>query len=63
MGQLVKVLRAEYLVDARSLSKVQGLPFTGREIADAVHRLRSADEAEQSPDKAEQSADKKEAGQ
>ena len=53
MGQLVKILRAEYLVDARPLSKVQGLPFSGREIADAVHRLRSADEDERSGDNQE----------
>jgi 2-oxoglutarate ferredoxin oxidoreductase subunit alpha len=31
-GQLARVLRAEYLVDARSISKVQGLPFKSREI-------------------------------
>lgn len=42
MGQLVKVLRAEYLVDAKPLTKVQGLPFTGREIAEAVHELRGS---------------------
>lgn len=42
-GQLVKVLRAEYLVDAKALSKVQGLPFTGTEIAQAVHRMRAGE--------------------
>ena len=42
MGQLVKLLRAEYLVDAKSLTKVKGLPFTGREIANAVHDLRGS---------------------
>jgi 2-oxoglutarate ferredoxin oxidoreductase subunit alpha len=35
-GQLARVVRAEYLVDARSLSKVAGLPFTTREIEDAI---------------------------
>lgn len=45
MGQLVKVLRAEYLVDAKPLSKVQGLPFTGTEIAQAVHRMRRGEPA------------------
>lgn len=44
MGQLVKVLRAEFLVDAKPLSKVQGLPFTGTEIAKAVHRMRGGAE-------------------
>jgi 2-oxoglutarate ferredoxin oxidoreductase subunit alpha len=32
MGQLSKLVRAEFLVDAQSLSKVQGLPFSGAEI-------------------------------
>jgi 2-oxoglutarate ferredoxin oxidoreductase subunit alpha len=32
LGQLVKLLRAEYLVDAQSLTKVQGLPFRAAEI-------------------------------
>ncbi|MCU1457812.1 MAG: 2-oxoacid:acceptor oxidoreductase, alpha subunit [Actinomycetia bacterium] len=32
MGQLSRLLRAEYLVDAQSLSKVQGAPFRSAEI-------------------------------
>jgi 2-oxoglutarate ferredoxin oxidoreductase subunit alpha len=35
-GQLARLVRADYLVDARSLSKVQGLPFIAREIEDAI---------------------------
>ncbi|MBV6406033.1 MAG: 2-oxoacid:acceptor oxidoreductase subunit alpha [Flavobacteriales bacterium] len=35
-GQLRQLLRAEYLVDARGLSKVQGLPFTSEEIRNAA---------------------------
>ena len=35
-GQLCRIVRAEYLVDARSVSKVQGLPFTTHEIEDAI---------------------------
>jgi len=35
-GQLCNILRAKYLVDARSLSKVQGLPFKSREIEAAI---------------------------
>ncbi len=31
-GQLVKLLRAEYLVDAKSYTKIQGLPFRSAEI-------------------------------
>ncbi len=36
LGQLSKVLRAEYLVDAKSLSKVRGAPFTAGEIERAI---------------------------
>ncbi len=35
-GQLRQLLRAEYLVDAQGLNKVQGLPFTSDEIRTAV---------------------------
>jgi 2-oxoglutarate ferredoxin oxidoreductase subunit alpha len=35
-GQLANVLRAKYLVDAKPLSKVQGLPFKSREIESAI---------------------------
>ncbi len=38
-GQLRQLLRAEYLVDARGLSKVQGLPFTSEEIHNAALEL------------------------
>ena len=32
LGQLSRLLRAEYLVDAQSLTKVQGLPFRAAEV-------------------------------
>jgi 2-oxoglutarate/2-oxoacid ferredoxin oxidoreductase subunit alpha len=32
MGQLCRLLRAEYLVDAKSITKVQGAPFTAHEL-------------------------------
>ncbi len=32
MGQLCRIIRAEYLIDAKSISKVQGLPFTAAEL-------------------------------
>jgi 2-oxoglutarate ferredoxin oxidoreductase subunit alpha len=35
-GQLRQLLRAEFLVDAQGLNKVQGLPFTSAEIKEAV---------------------------
>ena len=37
-GQLVTVLRAEYLIPAQSVSKVTGKPFKVREIEDAVRK-------------------------
>jgi 2-oxoglutarate ferredoxin oxidoreductase subunit alpha len=42
-GQLARIVRAEYLVDARSLSKVQGLPFIAREIEDAIEKALTDD--------------------
>jgi 2-oxoglutarate ferredoxin oxidoreductase subunit alpha len=39
MGQLVTVLRSTYLVDAKGLNKVQGRPFTAREIAEAIENM------------------------
>ncbi len=39
LGQLAFLLRGRYLVDARSLSKVQGKPFKSSEIADAVRAI------------------------
>jgi 2-oxoglutarate ferredoxin oxidoreductase subunit alpha len=35
-GQLCNILRANYLIDAQPVSKVAGLPFTTREIEDAI---------------------------
>ena len=32
LGQLSRLVRAEYLVDAQSLTKVQGLPFRAAEL-------------------------------
>jgi 2-oxoglutarate ferredoxin oxidoreductase subunit alpha len=36
MGQLSRLLRAEYLVDAKSVTKVKGLPFTAGELETAI---------------------------
>lgn len=36
MGQMVDLIRAKYLIDARPLSKVSGRPFTVEEIEQAV---------------------------
>jgi len=36
LGHLSRLVRAEYLVDARALTKVQGQPFRAAEIEDAI---------------------------
>jgi 2-oxoglutarate ferredoxin oxidoreductase subunit alpha len=36
MGQLARLLRAEYLVDAQAITKVQGMPFKANEIRDHI---------------------------
>ena len=36
LGQLSRLLRAEYLVDARSVTKVKGVPFTAGELELAI---------------------------
>jgi hypothetical protein len=36
MGQLCRELRAGFLVDAESISKVQGVPFTSAELEAAI---------------------------
>jgi 2-oxoglutarate ferredoxin oxidoreductase subunit alpha len=38
-GQLSRILRAEYLVDAQSLTKVQGQPFKVSEVRSGIDRL------------------------
>ena len=35
-GQLCRMLRAEYLVDAKSVTKVSGQPFTAAELVEAI---------------------------
>jgi 2-oxoglutarate/2-oxoacid ferredoxin oxidoreductase subunit alpha len=41
-GQLCNIVRAKYLVDAKSVSKVAGVPFTTKELEVAIDQLRSA---------------------
>jgi 2-oxoglutarate ferredoxin oxidoreductase subunit alpha len=38
-GQLVRVLRAEYLVDAVGFNRVRGLPLASEEIYEAINQL------------------------
>jgi 2-oxoglutarate ferredoxin oxidoreductase subunit alpha len=39
LGQLSKMVRAEFLVDAKSLNKTQGVPFRAGEVADEIVKL------------------------
>ena len=39
LGQLAKLLRAEFLVDAVSYTKVRGRPFTSVELAEAIETM------------------------
>jgi 2-oxoglutarate ferredoxin oxidoreductase subunit alpha len=39
LGQLSRLVRAEFLVDARSVTKVQGLPFRAAEIEHAITEM------------------------
>jgi 2-oxoglutarate/2-oxoacid ferredoxin oxidoreductase subunit alpha len=43
MGQLSKLVRAEYLVDAKAVGKVMGQPFTAAEIHDAINAALAGD--------------------
>ena len=42
MGQLCRLLRAEYLVDAKPITKVQGVPFTALELEQAYAEVLAA---------------------
>lgn len=46
-GQLTKMVRAEYLVDAKAVTKVKGQPFTAGEIHDAIVEAAEATSSEQ----------------
>jgi 2-oxoglutarate ferredoxin oxidoreductase subunit alpha len=36
LGQLSRLVRAEFLVDARSITKVQGVPFRAAELEEKI---------------------------
>ncbi|MCE9540861.1 MAG: 2-oxoglutarate ferredoxin oxidoreductase subunit alpha, partial [Bacteroidetes bacterium] len=40
-GQLIKVIRDKYLIDAKGLNKIQGLPFTSAEINEKIKDILS----------------------
>ena len=37
-GQLARILRANFLVDVQSATKIKGLPFTARELEEAIQK-------------------------
>jgi 2-oxoglutarate ferredoxin oxidoreductase subunit alpha len=39
LGQLLKLIRAEFLVDAAGYNRVRGLPFTSAEVAEAIEGM------------------------
>ena len=39
LGQLIKIIRAEYLIDAIGLNKVKGKPISSAEIQDNVKKI------------------------
>lgn len=38
-GQLIKIIRDKYLVDARGYNKIKGIPFTKAELIDQIKKL------------------------
>ena len=38
-GQLIKIIRDQFLVDAKGLHKIMGVPFASHEIKDAVNKI------------------------
>jgi 2-oxoglutarate ferredoxin oxidoreductase subunit alpha len=39
LGQLRKLVRAEFLVDAAGYNRVRGVPFRASEVADAIEAM------------------------
>ena len=39
MGQLIKIIRSEYLVDAKGLNQVTGRPISASKIAEKVNEM------------------------
>ena len=39
LGQLLKLVRAEFLVDAAGYNRVRGLPFSSQELSEAIEAM------------------------
>jgi len=58
LGQLSRLLRAEYLVDARSLTQVSGIPFRAAAMETAILELIEELTAEQKAEDDEEGSDR-----
>jgi 2-oxoglutarate ferredoxin oxidoreductase subunit alpha len=38
-GQFIKIIREKFLIDAKGLNKIKGLPFATEEIIDKVKQI------------------------
>ncbi|HEX7457393.1 MAG TPA: 2-oxoglutarate ferredoxin oxidoreductase subunit alpha, partial [Ginsengibacter sp.] len=38
-GQLIKIIRDQYLVDAKGYHKIMGIPFTKHELVDEIKKV------------------------
>jgi 2-oxoglutarate ferredoxin oxidoreductase subunit alpha len=38
-GQLVKIIRDQFLVDAKGFNKIKGIPFTKAELVDEIKKM------------------------
>ena len=38
-GQLIKIIRDQYLVDAKGHNKIMGIPFTKHELVEEIKKL------------------------
>jgi 2-oxoglutarate ferredoxin oxidoreductase subunit alpha len=38
-GQLIKIIRDKYLIDAKGYNKIMGVPFTKHELSDEIRKL------------------------
>jgi 2-oxoglutarate ferredoxin oxidoreductase subunit alpha len=38
-GQLIKIIRDKYLIDAQGLNKIKGMPFTSIEIKEKIAEM------------------------
>lgn len=38
-GQLIQLIRSEFLIDAKGLNKIKGIPFTTEEIVNAIKKI------------------------